>query len=121
MIDMPGAPDRKTAMTRMFLTFFALALATATPALAQGNSGNARGCPPGLAKKNPPCIPPGQAKKGNFTVGDRFDGDVILVDRRRFDLPPLRDGEGYVRVGDSILRLDREERIILDIVTLILN
>ena len=21
-------------------------------------------CPPGLAKKNPPCVPPGQAKKG---------------------------------------------------------
>ena len=25
----------------------------------------AAGCPPGLAKKNPPCIPPGQAKKYN--------------------------------------------------------
>jgi hypothetical protein len=31
----------------------------------------AGGCPPGLAKKNPPCIPPGQAKK--YGVGYRFD------------------------------------------------
>ena len=28
------------------------------------------GCPPGLAKKNPPCVPPGQAKK-LFGVGQR--------------------------------------------------
>src|SRR3954471_15803965 len=31
----------------------------------------AGGCPPGLAKKNPPCVPPGQAKK-LFGVGQRF-------------------------------------------------
>jgi len=30
----------------------------------------AGGCPPGLAKKNPPCVPPGQAKK-LFGVGQR--------------------------------------------------
>jgi hypothetical protein len=29
------------------------------------------GCPPGLAKKNPPCVPPGQAKK-LYNVGQRF-------------------------------------------------
>ena len=28
------------------------------------------GCPPGLAKKNPPCVPPGQAKK-LYGLGDR--------------------------------------------------
>jgi hypothetical protein len=30
-------------------------------------------CPPGLARKNPPCVPPGQAKKWN--LGDRYDGE----------------------------------------------
>ena len=30
-----------------------------------------RGCPPGLAKKAVPCMPPGQAKK-MYGVGDRF-------------------------------------------------
>ena len=29
------------------------------------------GCPPGLAKKNPPCVPPGQAKK-LYGLGQRF-------------------------------------------------
>lgn len=28
------------------------------------------GCPPGLARKNPPCVPPGQAKK--LAPGQRF-------------------------------------------------
>lgn len=78
-------------------------------------------CPPGLARKEPPCIPPGQARKAGYDVGDRYDPDPVYLDRDSFDLPPLRDGEGYVRVGDSILRLDREERIILDVVTLLLD
>lgn len=79
-------------------------------------------CPPGLAKKNPPCVPPGQARsRGGLRVGDRFDGHFDRVDRGRFGLPPLRDGEAYVRVGDNILRVDRRERIILDIVDVILN
>ena len=78
-------------------------------------------CPPGLAKKDPPCIPPGQARHRGYEVGDRFDGDLIFVQPDRFGLPPLRDGEAYVRVGDSILRLDRNERLILDIVDLVLN
>lgn len=34
------------------------------------------GCPPGLAKKNPPCVPPGQAKK-LFGVGQRFVPGVV--------------------------------------------
>jgi hypothetical protein len=29
------------------------------------------GCPPGLAKKNPPCVPPGIAKQ-QFAIGQRF-------------------------------------------------
>lgn len=60
----------------------AAALAFAGPAIAKPGNGHgnghgnayaygvqgpvgygADGCPPGLAKKNPPCVPPGQAKK----------------------------------------------------------
>ena len=78
-------------------------------------------CPPGLAKKDPPCVPPGLARRGGYGVGDRYDGTLDPIDRGRYGLPPLRDGEAYVRVGDSILRLDREERIILSIVDLVLN
>ena len=56
-------------MTRFFqLTMIACAALFPLIAEAQGN-GNGRGndaqnCPPGLAKKNPPCVPPGQARQG---------------------------------------------------------
>jgi len=102
-------------MTRIFLIALLLA---APPASAQGNGHG--GCPPGLARKNPPCVPPGQAKKA-YSAGDRYLGDGRIVRRTEYGLPPLRDGAAYVRVGDSILRLDREERIILDVVTLFLE
>jgi hypothetical protein len=102
-----------------FLSFALAALVAGAPALAQGNG--PRSCPPGLAKKSPPCVPPGQAKRGGYEVGDRYDGDWRPISRGEYGLPPLRDGEAYVRVGDDILRLDREERIILDVVQLFLE
>jgi hypothetical protein len=71
-------------MKQLILIAGAAALGFAGPALAKPGHGNghgnshaygavgygAGGCPPGLAKKNPPCIPPGQAKK-LFGVGQR--------------------------------------------------
>ena len=57
------------------------------------------GCPPGLAKKNPPCVPPGQ-------VRSPF---------RSFDRPDfwgLRIGDGRYRYDDGYLvRLGRDGRI----------
>ncbi|MEM7487794.1 MAG: excinuclease ABC subunit A [Pseudomonadota bacterium] len=103
-------------MIRPTLFLAALALGLAGQATAQP-----RGCPPGLAKKNPPCVPPGLARSGDWRIGDRYDGDLIFVDRDRFGLPPLRNGEGYVRVGDNILKLDRETRVIIDLLALALN
>lgn len=73
-------------------------------------------CPPGLAKKNPPCVPPGQAKKWN--LGDRYDGDWRPIDWWRYDLPRPRPDEHWIRVGDVILKVDDETRAILDIVRL---
>ena len=73
-------------MKTLFLIAGATALGFAGPALAKPGHGNghgnghgpamaapgygAGGWPPGLAKKNPPCMPPGQAKK-LFGVGQR--------------------------------------------------
>ena len=64
----------------------------ASPALAQG-----KGCPPGLAKKNPPCVPPGLAKKGVTAEewsgnrrdrdDDRYDDDDDVVVYDPDDLP----------------------------------
>ena len=54
--------------------------AYAKPDHAKGHKGHgahgqmARGCPPGLAKKNNGCLPPGQAKK-LYNIGQRWPGN----------------------------------------------
>ncbi len=67
-------------------------------------------CPPGLAKKNPPCVPPGQAKDEDgappYAVGERIlDGWVLVPDPDRYGI--LEPGT-YWRVGDHFFRVDRE-------------
>jgi len=62
-------------------------------------------CPPGLAKKNPPCVPPGQAKKAR--VGDHYyDYEYKRVDRHddRYD---------FYRIGDVVVSADRKTGRIL--------
>jgi hypothetical protein len=75
-------------MKQAFFIAGALALGFAGPAVAKPGHGNGQGnphaygvngpvgygvggCPPGLAKKNNGCLPPGQAKK-LYKVGQRF-------------------------------------------------
>jgi hypothetical protein len=52
-----------------FLATLAALTLAADPAEARGAAGH---CPPGLAKKNPPCVPPGLARRGG---GERYDDD----------------------------------------------
>jgi len=61
-------------------------------------------CPPGLAKKNNGCLPPGQAKK--WAVGQPLPADLRHYNLpgdllRRLPAPP--DGHRYVRVASDIL------------------
>lgn len=70
------------------------------PQLAQGN------CPPGLAKKNNGCLPPGQAKK--WAVGQPLPHDVVyysLPAALLAQLTPPPAGNQYVRVGTDILMI----------------
>ena len=106
-----------------------LLLVTAVEAGPKGNNGNSAtlDCPPGLAKKNPPCVPPGQAKKGvtariigqdvpfdPYGIGDRLpDGYVTVIDPRLF---APNDNAYYVRSGDSLYRIDGETGLILDLI-----
>ena len=53
------------------------------------------GCPPGLAKKNNGCLPPGQAKKSNY---DRYD-------RNWWGLRGLNNTSGYRYVDGNLVRL----------------
>jgi len=77
----------------------------------------ARGhCPPGLAKKNNGCMPPGQAKK--WAKGRRLGPEVIF-----YDLPPdlygrlhVPAGYRYVRVGADILMIAVGTGMVIDAV-----
>lgn len=63
-------------------------------------------CPPGLAKKNNGCMPPGQAKK--WRMGQPLPRDVIYYEVPqplvvKIGLPPA--GHRYVRVAGDILMI----------------
>ena len=66
-------------------------------------------CPPGLAKKYPRCVPPGLAKQGFHRGGFLPVGDyVYILNPFDYGLPRLRRGEGYVQIGKSFIRVNRE-------------
>jgi hypothetical protein len=93
-------------MKHVLLIAGAASLGIAGPTLAKPGNGHgnpygypvgygAGGCPPGLAKKNNGCLPPGQAKK--FRVGQRYDlgygtrygfGQIPYNLRNQYDLDP---------------------------------
>lgn len=79
----------------------------------------AKNCPPGLAKKNPPCIPPGQAKK--FAAGAYLPKDIgfsIVPGSIVARLTPPPAGGMYVRVDRDVYLIDQATRKILDAVLL---
>ncbi|MCD8562509.1 MAG: hypothetical protein LRY54_00180 [Alphaproteobacteria bacterium] len=72
-------------------------------------------CPPGLAKKNNGCLPPGLTKK--YSIGAPLADDVAYT-----DLPKaLRDvlgvpshGKKYVQVDKDVLLIDTASKLVLD-------
>ncbi len=79
-----------------------------------GQFGKGR-CPPGLAKKQNGCMPPGQAKK--WAMGKPLPNDVIF-----YDLPPKLAvqlgtppaGHRYVRVAADILLIAVGTAMVVD-------
>jgi Ni/Co efflux regulator RcnB len=72
-------------------------------------------CPPGLAKKNNGCMPPGQARK--WSIGHRLPDDLIYYDLpleilRRLGTPP--DGYKYVRVAADVLLIAVGTGMVMD-------
>lgn len=75
-------------------------------------------CPPGLAKKNNGCMPPGQAKK--WRIGQPLPRDVIF-----YDLPPALvvrigtppPGYRYVRMAADILLIAVGTGMVIDAIT----
>jgi Ni/Co efflux regulator RcnB len=71
-------------------------------------------CPPGLAKKNNGCLPPGQAKKA-WTVGQPLPPGVVYypVPRELWtQLTPPPYGYEYVRVDDDVVLMLTATRVI---------
>lgn len=109
-------------------------LASTAPAFAKpdhAKHGHAQGygvggCPPGLAKKNPPCIPPGQAKKlygvghrlphgyNNWTPYNQIPYDV----RNRYDLDPYGR---YIYDQNYVYRVDPKTMVISQVLSAILR
>lgn len=72
-------------------------------------------CPPGLAKKNNGCMPPGQAKK--WRVGSRLPSGVVYYPVPtevvvRLGTPPV--GYKYVRVAADILMIAIGTSMVVD-------
>lgn len=128
-------------MKKLAIILGAVTLLSAAPALA-----DSKGCPPGLAKKSPACVPPGLAKKGDhdrryddrhdddrradyerdrrydWRVGDRWqdrDDYIRIRDWDRYGLPRLGDGEAYYRVGDNVVKVDRDTMKVVGLMGLI--
>ena len=100
-------------MKKLVILAAALTLAIVGSADAKQNKQNPSNgfCPPGLAKKDPPCIPPGQAFK--YGIGDYIPDEELEDYEPFFDwqdqfLPEPPEGMGYYLVGDTILLLDQE-------------
>lgn len=108
-------------------SLLAVAVMAFAPVMTAGAAfADSKGCPPGLAKKHPPCVPPGQAKKGvtpdQWQNGDRT-GDVIdrvgliyLDDFALYDLPSLPYGQRYAVVDGRIVVIEAESYKILQLI-----
>ena len=78
----------------------------------------ARFCPPGLAKKEPACIPPGQVNKIMRTEWDA-DRFIPIRDYGRYGLAAPGDGWGYYVLDNAIVRVDDRTHEVLSLVRLI--
>jgi Ni/Co efflux regulator RcnB len=81
------------------------------------NYGDGRRCPPGLAKKNNGCLPPGQARK--WDVGQPLPRGVTVYTVPQpvlVQLPPAPYGYHYARVGPDIVLLRNQNNLIVDII-----
>lgn len=92
---------------------------------AGANRYGANDCPPGLARKNNGCLPPGQAKR-LFTQGQRIPtgyrffndyNDIPLAYRSRV---PFNDGYRYIYRDDTVYVVDPATRLVTSVIDLIL-
>ncbi|MGO4854485.1 RcnB family protein [Phaeovulum sp. W22_SRMD_FR3] len=87
------------------------------------------GCPPGLAKKSPSCVPPGLARKADrrerhrddhhraYYIGERVeDGYYVIRDPRRYGLGYPADGSRYVISNGQLLQVNSDTMKVINLV-----
>ena len=78
---------------------------------------NGKKCPPGLAKKNNGCMPPGQVR--NWVVGQPVPRGVTIYTVPQpviLQLPPAPYGYRYSRIGGDIVLVQQQNNLIADII-----
>lgn len=97
---------------------------------AGGQAGVEHGCPPGLAGREPACVPPGLARQGvtteqwigpvttHYIVGDRLSPDEVVwfSDLDRYRLPALAEGQRYAVIDGTLVALDTGSYEILQLI-----
>ncbi|MDB5932082.1 MAG: hypothetical protein JWR60_3789 [Polaromonas sp.] len=81
------------------------------------NYGQGKSCPPGLAKKNNGCMPPGQAR--HWAVGQPVPRGVTVYSvapQVVRQLPPAPYGYRYQRIGNDIVLVQQQNNLIVDII-----
>ena len=76
-----------------------------------------RRCPPGLAKKNNGCMPPGQVR---YVVGQPLPRTVTVYQVPQpviVQLPIAPAGYRYVRVGNDILLVSPQSQLVVDAIS----
>ena len=84
--------------------------------------GNGKRCPPGLAKKNNGCMPPGQVR--TWVVGQPIPRNVTVYSVPQpviQQLPPAPFGYRYSRIGGDIVLIKQQNNLIVDIIQGLLN
>ena len=79
--------------------------------------GDGRRCPPGLARKNNGCLPPGQVR---YVVGQPLPRTVTVYQVPQpviVQLPIAPPGYRYVRVGNDILLVSPQSQLVVDAIS----
>lgn len=100
----------------------AATLATLTLAGLPAFADSAKACPPGLAKKDPACVPPGQVGKSwtpdhVYVEGDRLRGDYVILGEDDWDdlsLAPIADDTVYVVIDNQIVRVKQSNLVVIE-------
>lgn len=78
-----------------------------------------KGCPPGLAKKAVPCVPPGQAKKWQIGAPLPRGINYTVLNKDEWESLGLRrpaDGTRYVIIDNQVVRMNQATREVLEAV-----